>query len=172
MQFENTDLSEVHGVVARGALGDSYSVAIPEGAASHADMRNAVANFIVYLSGSVKVTYERYPGSEQMRSAGQTSFDSDWSHPNPGNVTFTVTTPEFSYLCLRRYGSVRLAPVVTKAKAGDAITIPANTNAVIATGSVVVSGVTVNGLGQVLVGANAANVQVASDATIVFVDRP
>lgn len=171
MRTTPVNFDGVEGHIVFADEGESFSVVIPDGVSNSEQMRNTVANFVVYLDGEVSLSYERYPQAQQSRRRGQTTFDSTWANPNPGTVTFTVVTPTYSHLCLRRTSGKKLAPVVQSVAAGDSFVIPAASVSVLAFGDMVVAGNALSGIAQVVTSEQTVTAQATSDLLMVHIQK-
>lgn len=140
MRTRRVNLNELDCFEVSGVLGDTYHIDIPDGITDTQTMRSAMANIVIYANGTVETTFERYPGQRGERSAGASNIHYTWARPNPGRVSYRVTTEIFSYYCIKDKKNRPLAADDFKLTPGASAVIPPNKNLFIASGSVEVEG--------------------------------
>lgn len=171
MKTQRVDLTELDCFEVSGVLGDTYHIDVPDGVVDINTMRSAIANVLLYSKGSADITFERYPGDVDKRSAGATTIGHKWPRPNPGRVSFRITTETFSYFCIKDKNNRPLAAEEFRLSSGASAMIPPNRNLFVASGSISVDDKTLTAPAQVLTTAE-VNVTAMSDAFGAIFERP
>jgi hypothetical protein len=150
MKTQRVDIRELDCFEVSGALGDTYHIDVPDGVVDIQTMRSAIANVVLYSKGSADITFERYPGEVDKRSAGTSSIHHKWRRPDPGRVSFQITTETFAYYCIKDKKNRPLKADDFQLSSGASATIAPNMNLFIASGVIEVEGQTLKAPAQVL----------------------
>jgi hypothetical protein len=172
MKTKRVDLSELDCFEVSGVLDDTYHIDVPEGVTNLETMRKSVANTLIYTKGTAEISFERYPGELDKRCAGMTTVNHKWPRPNPGRVSFRVTTPDFIYYCIKDPNNRPLVADELRLAAGESATIPAGRNVFVAIGSANVNGKKLEAPAQVLTDSEALVSAVEDVIGAVFVRYP
>lgn len=163
MKTQRVDLRELDCFEVSGVLGDTYYIDVPDGVVDIQTMRSAIANIVLYSKGSADITFERYPGEVGKRSAGTSTIHHKWPRPNPGRVSFRITTETFAYYCIKDKKNRPLNADDFQLSSGASMAIPPNMNLFIASGVIEIEGQTLAAPAQVL---TTKNVTVAASSDV------
>lgn len=163
MKTQRVDLRELDCFEVSGVFGDTYHIDVPDGVVDIQTMRAAIANVVLYSKGSADITFERYPGEVDKRSAGMSSIHHKWPRPNPGRVSFQITTETFAYYCIKDRKNRPLNANDFQLPAGASADIPPNMNLFVASGSIDIEDQRLTAPAQVLT-TSSVRVTAVSDA--------
>jgi hypothetical protein len=164
--FEEYDCYKVSGV-----QGESFIWDVPSGVDDLSSALRNVAQFPVYAEGTCDVVLEAEPNVVQHRSAGWAMTMPSFSRPvSGGRTTTTITSPTFSYYCIKDRKNRALSVYELRLSNGETGIIPLGKNVLLAVGKCVVKGVSYSAPTQFLTDAD-MTVQADGDCLAIVLNR-